>query len=75
MSTRNIIVPPIKYCASTQFMLASLALPDIDRNLLFEIHNNNQAHLIFNRPHRMNALSQDMYFTLKEYILRANQMD
>ena len=74
MSGNKINIPPIKQSAYSQFVMASLALPDVHKNILFEIHHTNQAHLVFNRPHRMNALSQDMYYTLGEYITRANQM-
>lgn len=37
-------------------------------NILFEVHQNNQAHIIFNRPKIMNAFSTDMYIIFTEFI-------
>lgn len=45
-----------------------------NKNILFEIHKGNQAHIIFNRPKLMNAFSFDMYFLFTSYIQKANEM-
>ena len=49
--------------------------PESRTNILFEIVNKNQAHIIFNRPSRMNAFSFEMYETFTEYIEKANEME
>lgn len=42
--------------------------------MLFQV-NNNQAHIIFNRPKIMNAFSSDMYTSFVEFIEKANQLE
>lgn len=43
--------------------------------MLFEVVNNTQAHIIYNRPKLMNAFSFDMYFTFCQFISKANEME
>ena len=54
---------------------ALLSEPEAKTNVLCEVVKENQMHSTFNRPQMMNSISLDMFFTLEEYVKKANELE